>query len=48
MTSLARLPSAAMLLSAFRVFAISGGSAASQRVHAAALATMAPRGWLTS
>ena len=48
MTSRARLPSATMLSSAERASAIAGGSAASQRAHAPALATIAPRGWLTS
>ena len=48
MTSRARLPSAPMLSSAKRASAMSGGSAASQRAPAAALATIAPRGWLTS
>ena len=48
MTSRARLPSAAMFSSAARASAISGGSAASQRAPAAALAIIAPNGWLTS
>jgi hypothetical protein len=48
MISLARRPSAAMASSTRRVLAISGGSAASQRVHAAAFATIAPSGWFTS
>ena len=48
MTSRARLPSAAMLSSAARAAAISGGSAASQRAPAPALAIIPPSGWLTS
>ena len=48
MTSRARLPSATMLSSAARASAIAGGSAASQRAPAPALATIAPKGWPTS
>ena len=48
MTSLARRPSSPMLSSERRAFAALGGSAESQRTAAAALATMAPSGWLTS
>ena len=48
MTAPARWPSSTIPLSASRAFAVSGGVAASQRSAAAAFATIAPSGWLTS
>ena len=47
-TAPARWPSSTTPLSASRALAVSGGVAASQRSAAAALATIAPSGWLTS
>ena len=48
MTSRARSPSAAMLSRVARADTISGGSAASQRAPAPALAIIPASGWLTS